>query len=217
MTSPSAAACTLPDIVHALRDATRDAHARLDAHTPVLAPDLQLSVYHSILGRYLVAHGAVESALEPWAASLSLMGVVLEERRKVPLLARDRACTASILGTSAHDAGARVSFAVPRLASAWGALYVVEGSTLGGQQILKTLLNSELVLRNGLTPDAGLAYFTGYGSATSAMWRQMLRALGDADTADPGSRDAIIEGANSTFALFERALSLSPYRPTASV
>jgi len=196
---------TLPAIVHALRDATREAHDRLDANSPVFAPDLDLYAYHEILGRYLTAHRALEQALEPWATSLARRGVSLDERRKVPLLLLDRARTTS--GLSTDDDEHEPTFALPTLASAWGALYVMEGSTLGGQHILRALETSALARREGLTRVSGLAYFTGYASRTGEMWRQFLSALGEADVADTGGRDAIIDGARSAFALFERVLS----------
>ena len=204
---------TLPAIVHVLRDATREAHDRLDANSPVFSPDLDLYAYHEILGRYLTAHRTLEQALAPWASSLARRGVSLDERRKVPLLLLDRARSTSGLSTDDDDDEHEPSFALPTLASAWGALYVMEGSTLGGQHILRALETSELARREGLTRVSGLAYFTGYANRTGEMWRGFLSALGEADAADPGGRDAIIEGARSAFALFERVLSGSASYP----
>ncbi|MDB4912577.1 MAG: hypothetical protein JWM95_221 [Gemmatimonadetes bacterium] len=139
--------------------------------------------------------------------ALARMGVTLDERRKEPLLQRDRARTASLLATNPGDVSRDAPFTLATPAAAWGALYVVEGSTLGGQHILRTLQTSEPVRRHGLTADAGLAYFTGYGNRTAAMWRQFLSALGDADASSPGERDAIIHAAQATFALFEHVLT----------
>lgn len=55
---------------------------------------------------------------------------------------------------------------------AWGLLYVLEGSTLGGQVIAAHLGNPL-----SLTSGAGMAFFTGYGSRTGSMWKEFLRAL----------------------------------------
>lgn len=206
MTSLSATIWSLPAIVHVLRDATREAHERLDSQSPMAASHIDLATYHDILTRYLEAHAAVESALEPWASELSRMGVALDVRRKVPLLVRDLTVTASRLAR-VPDTGAPLTFVLPTLAAAFGALYVVEGSTLGGQHILKGLTNTDLVRANCLGADAGLAYFNGYGAETAVMWRNFLTALGNADAADPASRDAVIQGAQSTFSLFEHVLS----------
>jgi heme oxygenase len=52
-----------------------------------------------------------------------------------------------------------------------GVLYVIEGSSLGGQLILK-----ELQQRHGLTTETGARFFTGYGERISAQWR----SFGDA-------------------------------------
>lgn len=215
MTTRSASSWTLPPIVHVLREATREAHDRLDASSPVFAPNLELSAYHLLLGRYLAAHLAAEHALERWAAALASRGVALDERRKVPLLRRDRARTASLLATS-DDEPRALSLSLPTLASAWGALYVAEGSTLGAQHIMRTLACSDLARHDGLNPDVGFTYFSSYGASTGEKWRQFLSALGEADGADPGSRDTIIDGARSTFTLFERALSNDNPSPPAA-
>jgi Heme oxygenase len=217
MTPDSRAAWALPPIVHALRDATRDTHDRLDSNNPISqAAGIDLPAYDEILRRYLVAHRAVEAALEPWAPFLATMGVALDERRKVPMLERDLAFTASLLA-GRHEAEIdQTAFDLSSPGSAWGALYVVEGSTLGGQHIFRTLQGSSFVERHALSPDAGLSYFAGYGDRTGDMWRRFLGALGEADGADLAERDSIIEGASHTFALFERVLAHCDQSPRAA-
>ena len=201
----------LPPIVKTLREETRDAHDRLDAANPLAEPGVDLPGYDALLARYLVAHRAVELALDPWTSSLAAWGVALDERRKVSLLQRDRAITASLLDTVNGEPPA-IPFGLDSLDLAWGALYVVEGSTLGGQHILRLLEGSALVRSHGLTPKRGLSYFAGYGERTGDMWRRFLTTLGDAAAADPAGHDAIIEGARRTFALFECALT--PHAPS---
>lgn len=196
----------LPPIVHALRDATSGTHDRLDANNPISDAGIDLPAYDAILRRYLLAHRAVEVALEPWALLLDTAGVTLDERRKVPLLERDLALTASRLARPQGADVDHIAFDLNSFGAAWGALYVVEGSTLGGQHILRMLRGSSFVERHALSPEGGLSYFAGYGDRTGNMWRGFLRALGGAETADPDSRDSIIEGARNTFALFERVL-----------
>ena len=56
-------------------------------------------------------------------------------------------------------------------AAAWGSLYVIEGSALGGQVITRSLAEA------GLYPHRGAAYFHGWGAATPGMWRDFRAAL----------------------------------------
>ena len=75
-------------------------------------------------------------------------------------------------------------------AATWGALYVAEGSRLGGQ-----------VLARGIA--AGLPH--AYLSARHApgAWRALLASLdARAATAVPGWREDVVDGAQATFALF---------------
>lgn len=62
----------------------------------------------------------------------------------------------------------------PRLecAAALGALYVLEGASLGGRVIARHVADAL-----ALTPDTGLAFFCGYGDATGEMWRRFGAAL----------------------------------------
>lgn len=75
-----------------------------------------------------------------------------------------------------------------------GALYVVEGGTLGGPLISRGIRD-----RLGLTPDSGLRYFTGYGRNTARMFRRYLAVA--EDTADTEERMAMVaEAAVEAFA-----------------
>jgi heme oxygenase (biliverdin-IX-beta and delta-forming) len=77
-------------------------------------------------------------------------------------------------------------------AAAWGALYVLEGSTLGGRHICK-LVRREL-------PDAPLRFFEGYRAETGPRWirfQEALRAWGDSNDPMP-----VVASANQTFEKF---------------
>ena len=88
---------------------------------------------------------------------------------------------------------APASIAAPQdAAGAWGALYVLEGSALGGQVITRALAGS------GLAPERGTAYFHGWGAATGAMWRDFRGVLeGELDSPDAIARAC--EAARQTF------------------
>ena len=76
---------------------------------------------------------------------------------------------------------------------AFGALYVLEGSTLGGRFISKKI--NETI---GATPDAGAKFYNGYGSETGAYWKTFCGHL-SSYAQDQSYHFDIIETANSTF------------------
>lgn len=88
-------------------------------------------------------------------------------------------------------------------ASAFGALYVLEGSTLGGRMIAR-MLQKKLPL----SPDS-LQFFNGYGEATGAYWTRFLAALNEQPAAD-----AVVHCANETFLHFENWLARTLYGTT---
>lgn len=77
-------------------------------------------------------------------------------------------------------------------ASAWGSLYVIEGSALGAQVITRHLAEA------GLHRESGAAYFHGWGHATAGMWRE-FRELLDAQLVQPDAIAQACDAARLTF------------------
>lgn len=73
-------------------------------------------------------------------------------------------------------------------AQAFGALYVLEGSTLGGKQIAKMLA------RNGAIPEGATRFFSGYGDQTGSRWKAFLEVLNQ----QPAQQE-IMASATNTF------------------
>lgn len=88
---------------------------------------------------------------------------------------------------------------IKNTAEAFGAMYVMEGSTLGGRMIRKMLLKKH---ESFLQPQH-LNFFNGYGEATSAKWKLFQESLSrQQDTA------AVVNAANQTFLLFQNWIKL---------
>jgi len=181
-----------------LREGTAEHHARLD-HSPsmraLLARDLTRGDYLSCLERLHPVYAALDRSLVPWISGAALD---LDGRRKGPTLARDL----SFFGASPKDAAP-----VPRwtsAAEAWGALYVIEGATLGGMVISKALARHPWF--DGIE---GRAHFAGYGAETPAMWTRFRQALLAARGTDARFDDAALHGACATFGLFVARMSAS--------
>lgn len=79
--------------------------------------------------------------------------------------------------------------------TAWGGMYVLEGSTLGGQIITKHL---QQFLGEGITQKTH--YLAGYGAATGSMWKTFLQHFSEAATTKC-NQEEIIKSAVQTFSL----------------
>jgi len=76
-----------------------------------------------------------------------------------------------------------------------GALYVIEGSTLGGT-IISKMIKQQLAI-----PDnKGLSFFNGYGSETEKMWQDFKLFLDR--PLKPAEEAVVIRSANDTFNKF---------------
>jgi heme oxygenase (biliverdin-IX-beta and delta-forming) len=80
-------------------------------------------------------------------------------------------------------------------AQALGAMYVMEGSTLGGQ-IIKKMIHKQL----GIEADGAISFFNGYGDHTVKMWDTFKDVLDRTETQE--TKDIIIATANETFQKF---------------
>ncbi|MDB6138888.1 MAG: hypothetical protein JWO94_1960 [Verrucomicrobiaceae bacterium] len=142
-------------------------------------------------------------ALEPRLAALiqgQAWPLEWESREKLRLLEKDL----HAMGLAhARIAGLPVCDQLPSLATpgrVLGVLYVLEGSTLGGQQISK-MIQQKL----GLGSSDGAAFFNGYGAETGAMWKKFGVVL-TAGASEVSIEDEIIAAAKETFETFENWL-----------
>ncbi|WP_137181335.1 biliverdin-producing heme oxygenase [Roseomonas sp. AR75] len=181
-----------------LRAATDAQHQRLHvlpAFAALAEGRIALHDYAALLQRKLGFHAALDARLEG-VDDLAALGIDLAERRRTPLLRDDLRW----LGMS--DAVPLAPLPVLRgAAEAMGALYVAEGSTLGGRQLARAL--------DGLLPpgEDGRRFLLGHGARHGAMWRDFCGAL-ERCGADLAARDAMIAGAIATFAAFEAWFSV---------
>ena len=157
-------------VLEALKAETRTSHAALERRFGALTePGLQLETYRGILLQLRGFVGPLEDGIADLGAWLD-HGIDLGARRKADWLDADL----HALGVSLAAHRPRCS-TLPELhtrSAGFGCLYVLEGATLGGQLITRSVSGSV-----GLTPSRGLRYFSGYGPATASMWRSFQAAL----------------------------------------
>ena len=171
--------------MQALREATHDAHEALELRLDLLSTPLS----QARLLRILVRFESFHRAWEPWIEALIGRSEFLAPRRRVALLRADLAA----LGAAPEcSPGPDLSWLIGA-STAWGSLYVLEGSTLGGQVITKALSAED---RSPSAP-AQISYFNGRGRQTGAYWRETTAAIEAQSLA--GGRDQMIAGASRTF------------------
>lgn len=88
---------------------------------------------------------------------------------------------------------------VEHLGQAIGCLYVLEGSTLGGQFISKRLRETL-----GITPETGGQFFSGYGSDTGPQWKRFGEWAEGLAASDPSLLPVAVVTAKATFDSFFR-------------
>jgi heme oxygenase (biliverdin-IX-beta and delta-forming) len=118
------------------------------------------------------------------------LGLDLEDRSHVRRIARDLA----VLGSEPCPDEASNIFEIKSFPHALGALYVMEGSTLGGRVILRHLETQAIDV-----PTAATSFFAGHGAETGSMWRFFVAKLDAFGELNPASCHAVQEGAQRTF------------------
>jgi heme oxygenase len=123
----------------------------------------------------------------------------ISERRKAGWILED------LTFSNAHTGALPLATVLPGIentAMAFGALYVLEGSTLGGRGITRLLLKNEHLR---LQPRQ-LRFFSGYGEETGPKWTGFLQTLNRHGQSEAAAQ-TMITTANETFLYFEKWLS----------
>jgi heme oxygenase (biliverdin-IX-beta and delta-forming) len=174
---------------HQLRLATAKLHLRAEELMNIPALMFDRGSYADTLNRFHGLYYPLEQALRQYSG-WGRLGLNLRERSHVGRLSRDLVALGSEPSPQhASDIGELTSFE-----HALGALYVMEGSTLGGRIILRHLEASEIDV-----PIGAMAFFGGYGPATGSMWRSFVTKLDAFGALHPASRTVVQEGAQQTF------------------
>jgi heme oxygenase len=161
-----------------LRAATRASHDAVDA----AFGDFDLSD-RAAYRRFLVAHAR---ALPPAEGAMQALAFARTLPPRTPLLARD-------LVELSEPMPVPLAFASQDEAAAWGVLYVVEGSRLGG-----------VMLARSVAPDLPARYLD--AGHAPGQWRAIRHAI---DAAGVGASEAwhaaLLAGAVATFDLYAQA------------
>lgn len=174
-----------------LKENTKQYHQLLEKKMVVKMKSITtLSEYVQLLSLFYSFFGGLELSIDRYIDTTLLPDYA--QRRKSSALAND------LLALSASLPLFALKNNLPEIRDhiqCIGALYVMEGSTLGGKVIAKMMLQQMEV-----TNMPGLSFFNGYGEHTMAMWQIFKQSI---DTPLSGTeQDIIIQSANDTFLQF---------------
>ncbi|WP_245682418.1 biliverdin-producing heme oxygenase [Archangium gephyra] len=183
-------------LLQTLKAETRPHHERAERVVRLMSPDLTPSGYRrhleALYGLYAPVEASLAACLEGRFPELRLA-----ERWKVALLKVDLLALghdgASLARLPRHPGLPSLS-GVPE---ALGALYVLEGATLGGQLILRHLTRHFQGASVGV-----FAFFRVYGESVGPMWKAFGEALAHA-CPEPALTPRVVRGAQDTFEAFE--------------
>ena len=187
-----------PPVLEALRSGTALLHVALEKRLPFFSPQLDHDGYRRLLHAYYGFYKPLEATLND--SGLIPAGFDQVLRVKTPTLLMDL----HALGLDDQAiASLPLCSSLPPLdtpAACLGALYVVEGATLGGQ-----ILRREMARRLGLGADNGGAFLNVYGAETGRRWKDFLNYLSHVPL-DAHAKLRAVNAARSTFSCFEQWL-----------
>lgn len=168
-----------------LRSRTREAHERLEAEVDVPGKWQDRSAYGALLAAFRSVYAPLEHELDASAGTPVALPDWAQRRGKTGWLDEDLA---------ALDVPAAPPLDVPPLTTAEdvaGTAYVLEGATLGGAVVLRSL-----------DPSLPHRFFTAYGPERGRRWRDFRSHLDGLTGLD---QDAVVASADRTFALVHGA------------
>ena len=183
-----------------LKARTAHQHQQTEDGVDLMSVDFSREDYRQLLVKFYGFYRDFEAEVNAMIGKYPI-DFDYSERLNTPKLSADLIN----LGMTENEISAIKSFDdLPALDSSekiFGALYVVEGSTLGGQYISRHLQE-----KFGLDETNGIAFFSGYGKNTGKMWnafREKITAFAETS----GNHEEIIKSANATFEKIGKALA----------
>ena len=190
-----------------LRDATAPLHKQLNEQpllAALLGKEQPLADYQQLLGIYYSLYHELEAAIKAYL-SLQPIDFDYQPRYKTPLLFNDL----KYWHITPEPLACQIDLPdLNSLGALLGLLYVLEGSTLGGQFIAQ-----HLQLTYGYTRSTGSDFYSGYGEQTTTHWQSFISYLNS--FSDPPDLAAqAIDTAILSFACFNQALTNTQLSPS---
>lgn len=171
-----------------IKEATKAAHQDLEKKVVLKLKAIRSNAdYADVLKHFYAYFNAVEKAISPYITAELLPD--LAERRNSAYLRRD-------IEELGADVDSLPEVRVPEInntVEALGAMYVMEGSIMGGPIIV------QMLAKYGVTK--GVSFFSGYGESTGVMWGKFVSVMNAAAETEK-DETAAIAAANETFSRF---------------
>jgi len=181
-----------------LKTTTRAAHDKIENTVDLVAATKDEVTYPEVLKAFYAYYLPLEAKLFTYHDQFADIGINLNTRLKTGLIAFDL----ETLGfRSAELETIKLCEdlpAIPDFYAAMGCLYVLEGSTLGGQVICKNLKSCD-------------TFFRAYDDQTMVMWNSFKNVLNNL----PADKEQIIaKAARETFSTLNKWLASFNFTPT---
>lgn len=192
-------------LIDLLRSETRLLHQRLEQSLDLTTGHLGIDRYKRVLLQFRGFYSPVEHLVSAYSDDAQMW--IGGDRRKTHLIDADLdwlGCEDELrLSVAAAGSGLILPDLSTR-ARQIGFMYVIEGSTLGGQFMLPHLKR-----QLDVSPGKGASFFGSYGENVGKMWR-VFRERMEAEGATPDAGREIISAARDAFETLDRWFR-SPY------
>ena len=171
-----------------IKEATKQAHQELEKTVVLQLKSIRSDLdYASVLKNFYAYFSAVEQAVAPYVNSSTLADI--NERRNSTYIKKD----IEELGGHMDDLPVAVAPTIQNVGEAFAALYVLEGSIMGGPYIV------QMLQKYGLSK--GFHFFSGYGTDSGKMWQAFTSVL-NAVPQSATEEESMVAKANETFQRF---------------
>lgn len=175
-----------------LKEATKNKHTALEQLMfvqQIMEGTLSIGQYTQILSTNYLVHYQFENKLHNLVSADNAHTLELDKRQKTTLLKNDLLEINAVLPDCATD---KFLIHVDNEAAALGALYVLEGATLGGNIIVKKLKTN----LNLIDLNLHFYYYQAYGDLLTHFWKAFCEVLNNQPL---HVYNQVIEGANNMF------------------
>lgn len=177
-----------------LKEETAVQHQKAeDLIIPLLENLRTVSQYQALLRMYLGFYEPMQNSIHFWITPAILPDI--EERDHARLLRTD-------LGPALDTFSNIPAPQFKNKEEALGALYVLEGSTLGGQVI------SRMLSKNGAISHQSFNFFNSYGPLTGQRWKKFIEVINNQKDVS-----SVVKGAASAFEVFISHIQSIVYEP----
>ncbi len=171
-----------------IKEATKVPHQEVEKKVVLRIKGIRSEAdYADLLKHFYAYFNTVEQVIAPYITSAVLPD--LAERRNASYIKAD----IEALGAGIDDLPLVVAPEINNAVQALGALYVLEGSIMGGPYIV------QMLQKGGLT--RGFSFFSGYGEASGQKWAAFIQVLNTIAQNEEEAEQAL-NSAHETFARF---------------